>query len=79
LLLLAVARRLIGGFDLLHRDLGEFSAIRAVRDQRHHEALIPQAHRPIERSAVARPFLERFAIGLNRLFELGRPALSVTK
>jgi hypothetical protein len=38
-------------------------------------ALIANAHRPVERNAIARPLLQRGAKGRHRLLKTGRPAL----
>ena len=50
------------------------SAISIMRD-----ALIAEARRPVERNPFARPFLQRRAIGRDRLLEPRRPALPLAE
>src|ERR1700730_3589300 len=63
--------------DLPKSCLGHRCVFFAIRKLHHRDALIADARGPIEREALARPFLQRLAIGRDRLLEPLRPVLAL--
>src|SRR5262245_33584962 len=73
----AIARRFKRRIDLSERDLAHGGVLPPFGKDHQHDTLVAKAQGPIEWHALARVFLQRLAIGDDRLFELRRPALAL--
>jgi hypothetical protein len=58
--------------DLVERGLSHNGVPTPLGNKHQSAALIAETRGPLERDALARPFLQRLAIGNDRLFELRR-------
>src|SRR5436309_2918730 len=65
--------------DLAKRSLGHRGVAAPLGEAPQRDALIAKTRGPVERHALAGPFLERLAIGGDGLFQLRRPALALAE
>ena len=72
----AIAHRFKRRIDLAECGLSHGCVPPPLGEEHQRNAFIPKTHGPIERHALAGPFLQRLAIGDDCLFELCRPALA---